>query len=73
MANSIELILSLESIDKIKSVIEQMKNKKLEIVGHYSPKKTEIYTEAIDAHIKVLEWFLSGKRGEVKIFKPKAE
>jgi len=64
-------LLSPESIEKIKSVMKQLEDKKVEMSEKYPSETAERLIKSIDARIKALEWFLSGDAGQLKIFKPK--
>jgi len=69
--HKIEPILSPESVEKIKSVIEQLENKKPEIVELCDPERVDKYIAFINDRIEVFQWLLTGDAAQLKIFKPK--
>ncbi|MCL2758364.1 MAG: hypothetical protein FWE64_03530 [Alphaproteobacteria bacterium] len=66
-------LLSAESIAKIKSVIEQLENKKSEIAFNCAPDVAEKYIKGINGRLEVFQCLLAGDAARIIMVKPRAE
>jgi FixJ family two-component response regulator len=71
MSDKITPLLSKESVEKIKSVMEQLESKKLEIAERIEAERAEKYIRFIDDSLGVFAWLLTGTSVKLEIFKPK--